>query len=139
MFGTNMPDADHPLNAGALLLGRFLLASLFLLEGWSKMKGYAGAVGYMEKFGVPGILLPLVIFAEIAGGLAILVGWQTRLAALALAVFSVAAALLFHNNFANRGELLHFEKDLAIAGGFLVLFAFGAGPWSLDNRNSTRA
>ncbi len=139
MFGTKMPDADHPLNAGALLLGRFLLASLFLLEGWSKMKGYAGAAGYMEKFGVPGILLPLVIAAEIGGGLAILVGWQTRLAALALAGFSIAAALLFHNNFADRNQLLHFEKDLAIAGGFLVLFAFGAGPWSLDQRAMTRA
>ena len=129
-----MFDTRHPLNACALLLGRLLLASLFLLEGWGKMKGYAGAAGYMEKFGVPGILLPLVIFCEIAGGLAIAIGWQTRWAALALAGFSIAAALIFHNNLADRNQLLHFEKDLAIAGGFLVLSAFGAGAWSLDAR-----
>ena len=124
------------LNAGALLVGRLLLASLFLLEGWGKLKGYAGAVGYMEKFGVPGVFLPLVIAAEIGGGLCIALGWQARWAALALAGFSIAAALLFHLNFANRNEILHFEKDLAIAGGLLVLFACGSGPWSLDRQST---
>ena len=129
-----MFDTNHPLNAGALLLGRLLLASLFILEGWGKMKGYAGAQGFMEKFGVPGMLLPLVILAEFAGGLCIALGWQARWAALALAGFSISAALVFHNNFGVRNEVLHFEKDLAIAGGLLVLFAFGPGPWSLEHR-----
>ena len=124
------------LNAAALLLGRLLLASLFVLEGWGKMKGYAGAVAYMEKFGVPGLLLPLVIVAEIGCGLAIAIGWQTRWAALALAIFSIAAALIFHINFADRNQILHFEKDLAIAGGFLVLCALGAGTWSIDGRQN---
>ena len=132
-----MFDHDHPLNAAALLLGRLLLASLFILEGWGKLKGYTGAVGYMEKFGVPGQLLPLVIAAELAGGLCIAIGWQAKWAALALAGFSIAAALIFHNNFADRNQLLHFEKDLAIAGGFLVLFVFGPGAWSLQHRGKT--
>ena len=133
-----MFDTNHPLNAGALLLGRLLLASLFILEGWGKMKGYAGAVGYMEKFGLPGILLPAVIAAEFAGGLCIALGWQARWAALALAGFSIAAALVFHNNFGVRNEVLHFEKDLAIAGGLLVLFAFGPGAWSLEGRGKSK-
>ena len=132
-----MSDTNHALNAGALLLGRLLLASLFILEGWSKMKGYAGAQGYMEKFGVPGQLLPLVIVAEFAGGLCIAFGWQAKCAALALAGFSIAAALVFHNTFGVRNELLHFEKDLAIAGGLLVLFVFGPGPWSLGSRGKS--
>ena len=129
-----MFDQHHSLNAGVLLIGRLLLASLFIVEGWGKLKGYAGAVGYMEKFGVPGILLPLVILAEIGGGLCIALGWQARWAAAALAGFSIMAALMFHSNFANRNEILHFEKDIAIAGGLLVLFAFGSGAWSIDRR-----
>ena len=129
-----MFDQHHSLNAGVLLIGRLLLASLFIVEGWGKLKGYAGAVGYMEKFGIPGILLPLVILAEIGGGLCIALGWQARWAALALAGFSIMAALVFHTNLANRNETLHFEKDIAIAGGLLVLFAFGSGAWSIDKR-----
>ena len=116
----------------AVLAGRLLLASLFLLEGWSKLKGYAGAAAYMDRFGVPGQLLPLVIIAELAGGLCLAIGWQTRLAALALAGFCVLAGLLFHGNIADRTHLLHLEKDLAIAGGLIVLFARGAGTWSID-------
>ena len=81
---------------------------------------------------MPGALLPLVIALELGGGLLLAIGWQTRLAALALAVFCVLAAVLFHVNLADRNELLHFEKDLAIAGGLLVLFAFGAGRYSVD-------
>ena len=127
-----MPKFAQPT---ALLVGRLLLAALFVLEGWGKLRGYAGAAGYMQAFGVPGQLLPLVIAAEIAGGVCIAVGWQTRWAALALAGFSIAAALLFHINFADRNQILHFEKDLAIAGGFLALFACGPGAWSLDGRN----
>ncbi len=116
-----------------LLVGRLLLAALFVLEGWSKLRGYAGAAAYMDKFGVPGALLPLVIAAEIGGGLCLATGWQTRLAALALAGFCLLAAVLFHANIGDRNQLLHFEKDLAIAGGLLVLAATGAGSWSLSS------
>ncbi len=123
------------VNATTLLIGRLLLASLFILEGWSKLKGYDGAAAYMQKFGVSGGLLPFVILAEIGAGACIAIGWQTRGAALALAGFSILAAAIFHANLADRNQLLHFEKDLAIAGGLLILLAQGAGDWSLDQRS----
>ena len=123
------------VRSGTALLGRLLLAALFILEGWSKLKGYGPAAAYMERFSVPGALLPLVILVELGGGMLIAVGWQTRLAALALTGFCIAAALLFHTTFADRNQLLHFEKDLAIAGGLLALFAFGPGRYSIAGRS----
>ena len=86
----------------------------------------------MERFSVPGPLLPLVIALELGGGVPAGGRLADALAALALAVFCVVAALLFHTNLADRNQVLHFEKDLAIAGGLLVLFAFGAGRYSVD-------
>jgi putative oxidoreductase len=126
------PGPSALLGAAGLAIGRFGLAALFLLEGWSKLRGYQAAASYMEHFGVPGMLLPAVIALEVGGGLLIAVGWQTRIAAVALAVFCVLAAILFHGNLADRNQLLHFEKDLALAGGLLVLAAAGAGRWSME-------
>ena len=125
---------NETLAASAALLGRLLLASLFVLEGWSKIRGYGPAVAYMEKFSMPSALLPLVILVELGGGLLLAAGWQARLAALALAVFCILTAVLFHANFADRNQVLHLEKDLAIAGGLLVLFAFGPGQFAIDRR-----
>jgi putative oxidoreductase len=93
----------------------------------------------MENHGVPGALLPLVILTELGGGLLIVCGYQSRLAALALTGFCILTALLFHTNFADANELIQFNKDIAIAGGFLVLVAFGAGDWSLDALQARRA
>jgi putative oxidoreductase len=120
------------LEPAAALLGRLLLSALFLHEAFAKLTGYATTLAYMEMFGVPGAMLPLAIAAELGGGLAILAGFQTRIAALMLAGFCVATAFLFHTRLGVRNELLHFEKDFAIAGGFLMLAAFGAGAWSVD-------
>jgi putative oxidoreductase len=125
---------NETLAASATLVGRLLIASLFLLEGWSKMRGYGLAVAYMERFSVPSSLLPLAILVELGGGLLLAIGWHARLAALALAIFSVLAAVLFHANLTDRNQVLHLEKDLAIAGGLLALFAFGPGPYALDGR-----
>ena len=122
------------LSAAGLTAGRLLLASIFVLEGWSKLKGYDAAQSYMNRFGVPGTLLPAVIALEIGGGLMIAAGWHTRIAAVSLAAFCVLAAVLFHFNFGDRNQLLHFEKDLAIAGGLLVLAIAGPGRWSADAR-----
>jgi putative oxidoreductase len=122
----------QPVMEAAALAGRLLIAALFLHEAWSKLTGYSAAVAYSEAFGVPGVLLPLALAVELAGGLLILLGCWARPAALALAGFCVATAVLFHAKLGNRNELLHFEKDLAIAGGLLVLFARGAGAWALD-------
>jgi putative oxidoreductase len=122
------------LAAAGLTVGRLLLASLFILEGWSKIRGYEAAAAYMDRFGVPSVLLPAAIALELGGGLLIAVGWQARIAAAALAAFCVATAVIFHNQLSNSNQLLHFEKDLAIAGGLLVLAVAGAGRWSLDGR-----
>ncbi len=118
--------------AAAALAGRLLLATIFLHEAAAKVAGYSAALAYMQAFGVPGQLLPLAIAVELGCGLLILLGYHTRAAALILAGFCVAAAVLFHTRFGDRNQLLHFEKDLAIAGGLIVLFAHGAGAWALD-------
>lgn len=125
-------EASGPLAATGLAAGRLLLAALFILEGWSKIRGYEAAAAYMDRYGVPGVLLPAVIALEVGAGIMIAAGWRTRIAAFALAVFCLAAAVLFHNQLFDRNQLLHFEKDLAIAGGLLVLAIAGAGRWSVD-------
>jgi len=130
---------SSPLMEAAVLAGRLLLAALFLHEAVAKLTGYAAALAYMQAFGVPGQLLPFAIALELAGALLILLGYQTRAAALVLAAFCVAAAILFHTRFSDRNQLLHFEKDLAIAGGLLVLFGHGAGAWALDAFRRKRA
>jgi len=119
------------------LAGRILLAAIFLISGIGKISGYAGTQGYMESMGVPGGLLPLVIALEVAGAIAIILGWRTRLFAFLLAGFSVLSALLFHRALGDQMQSILFLKNLAIAGGFLVLVARGAGGWSLDARHSS--
>jgi putative oxidoreductase len=115
-----------------LLLGRCLLALLFLHEAWVKLMAYDGAVRYSEAYGVPGWSLPAAIALELGGGLLIVGGLFTSIVAFLLAGFCMVTAIIFHTNFGEPGQLLHFEKDLSIAGGFLILCVRGAGPWSLD-------
>mgnify|MGYP000075448769 FL=1 len=115
-------------------LGRVLLSLIFLISGVGKISGYAGTQAYMDSMGVPGVLLPLVIALEILGGLAIIVGWQARIAAFLLAGFCLLSAVLFHGNIGDQGEQIQFLKNLGLAGGFLLIVAHGAGAWSLDNR-----
>lgn len=114
------------------LVGRLLIALIFVGAGYSKIGGYAGTQAYMEAMNVPGGLLPLVILLELGGGLAIVLGFLTRFAALGLAIFSVVSAFLFHANFADQTQQILFMKNLAMAGGFLFLVGNGAGPLSLD-------
>ena len=120
----------------ASLLGRLLLVAIFIWAGTGKITGYEGTAAYMQKAGVPGTLLPVVIGVELLGGLLIAIGWQTRLVAFLLAGFTVLSALMFHNNFGDRNQMIHFMKNLAIAGGFLMLVANGAGAWSVDLRSA---
>ena len=114
------------------LAGRIGLAAIFLIAGIGKIGGFDGTQGYMESQGVPGLLLPLVIVLEVGGGLALIVGWKTRWVALALAAFCVLAALLFHFDFGNQLQQILFLKNIAIAGGLLVLCHAGAGRFSID-------
>ncbi|HET9693552.1 MAG TPA: DoxX family protein [Steroidobacteraceae bacterium] len=115
------------------LAGRVLISAMFLTAGLAKVGGYAGTQAYMAAAGVPGALLPLVIALEVLGAIAIVVGFRTRIVAAGLAVFTVAAAVLFHSG-ADEMQQLLFMKNLAIAGGFLFLVARGAGDWSFDAR-----
>lgn len=126
-----MNQALEKASPWIVLVGRVLIAAIFIAAGWSKIGGYEGTQGYMESQGVPGALLPLVIALELGGGIAVVAGLFTRLAALGLAVFSVASALIFHTA-ADPMQQIMFMKNLAIAGGFLFLVGFGPGRISLD-------
>ena len=114
--------------------GRFLISLIFITSGFSKITNFAGTQAYMESAGVPGTLLPLVIAVELLGGLAVVFGWHARVAAFLLAGFSLVSAVLFHANFGDQMQTIMFMKNLGLAGGFLMIVALGAGPYSLDNR-----
>ncbi len=118
----------------AALIGRALLALLFILAGISKVTDPAGTMAYIVSAGLP---LPQAAYAgtvavEVLGGLALLAGFKARWAALALALFSFATAIFFHNDFSVQTEMTAFLKNLAISGGMLMVYAFGPGKYSLD-------
>ncbi len=135
-----MPDAlQKPLT----LIGRILLAALFLPAGLSKISGFAGTVGYIGSKGLPmaEVAAVIAILVEVGGGLALIAGLGTRLAALALAVFTLLATFVFRNYWALPAEAqmvqqLMFFKNIAVVGGLLTLAAWGAGGWSLDARRA---
>lgn len=123
------------------LVGRLLLAVLFLPAGIGKLTGFAGTVGYIASKGLPmpSVGAALALIVEIVGGLALIFGFGTRIAALVLAVFTLAASVFFHNYWGVPAEQamvqqLMFFKNIAVVGGLLVLAAFGAGAFSLDAR-----
>lgn len=116
-----------------LLLGRLLLSLIFLHEGWSLVTDITATVDTFAKLGLSAPVAFATIALQIGAGLSIATGFLCRLGALALAFFCLATALLFHTNLASQNELLHFEKDLAIAGGMFVLAVSGAGSISIDN------
>ena len=129
----------HAASNLSVLVGRIGLSAIFILSGIAKLgAGYAPTQSYMESMGVPGGLLPLVILAEVAGGIAVLSGFLTRWAALGLALFSIASAFLFHFQLDDQAQFVHFFKNLAMAGGFLVLAAQGAGAFSVDGWRASR-
>jgi putative oxidoreductase len=115
-----------------LLTGRLLLALIFLHESITLIRVFTVVSAYMAKVGVPGVILLATIALQLGAGLMVAFGFQARLGALSLGLFCLATAFLFHTNFANKNELLHFEKDLARAGGLFVLTIKGAGAWSVD-------
>jgi putative oxidoreductase len=114
------------------LIARLIIGGFFLLAGVGKIADVAGTAGYIQSVGLPGFLAwPAIIF-EIALGLALIVGFQTRIVALAGAAFCVVTAVLFHNNFADQTQMIMFLKNFSIAGAFLMFFAHGAGKLALD-------
>lgn len=117
-------------------VGRVLLALIFIIAGLGKIPAPEGTIGYMEAFGVPGVLFWPTVALEVIAGILLLIGFQTRWAALALGAFALVAAFIFHTDFSNQMEMTSFLKNLAIAGGMLYVATFGAGALSLDARKA---
>ena len=118
------------------VLGRIFLSTIFLIEGMNKIFNYEGTIAYMENFNVPEYLAIPAIIVEILFPLLLIVGYQTKISALVLAIFTLATALIFHTDFTNQMQLISFLKNFAIAGGFLIIFVNGAGKYSLDHKLS---
>jgi putative oxidoreductase len=133
MFGCLGNRALEPL---ALLAGRVLLASIFVHEGIGKIGNYSAAAAYVRVFGLPDVLLPAAIAIELVCGLSIALGLFTRVSAILLAGFCIVTAGVFHTKFSEINQLLHFEKNLAIAGGLLVLTISGPGRWAFGRRST---
>ena len=116
------------------LVGRVLLSTLFLVEGVGKISMQEDVVMYMESYGVPGILFIPAIILEILFPLLLIVGYKTKLAASVMALFTFTVAIIFHTDFSEEMQMIIFLKNLAIAGGFLIIFVRGAGKYSIDQR-----
>lgn len=118
----------------AALIGRLLLAALFILAGINKIGAAEGMTGYIASAGLPApeLIFYATVALEIGGGLLLAVGFKARYAAAALGLFSIAAAVFFHNNFGEQAEITSFLKNLAIGGGMFMVTAFGPGRFSLD-------
>ena len=108
---------------------------MFILSGYEKIGGYEGTQNFMQAFGVPGLLLPAVIAVELLGGIALLVGYQARIAAFLLAGFTLLTAIFFHTDFSQQWQMILFMKNLAISGGLLLLIAHGPGRWAMNSNN----
>jgi putative oxidoreductase len=120
--------------------GRLCLAIIFLMSGIGKLAAHDGTVAYITSAGLPAPSLAywVAVVVEVFGGIALILGARTREVAAVLAVFSVAAALGFHAQFADQNQTIHFLKNIAIAGGFLQLVAFGGGALSIDGWRSRK-
>lgn len=118
------------------LLGRILMAIIFFMSGLSKLADPGMNMGYMEAFGVPGILIWPTIVVEIVAAIMLVVGFKLRWAAAALAAFTLVSGLIFHTDFSNQAELINFMKNLAMTGGLFYMIAYGAGALSIDERRS---
>lgn len=128
----------------ATLVGRILLAAIFVSSGLQKIGAFAGTAGYIASRGLP---LPevgaaIAIIVEVGAGIALILGFKARWAALALAVFTLAATFLFHNFWTYPADqqfmqMLMFWKNLAMTGGLLFVYAFGAGSWSIDAKRGS--
>ena len=125
----------------AALVGRILLALIFITSGWGKISGFEGTVGYIASKNLPlpqlGAIIAIVV--ELGGGILLAIGYKARWAALVIAIFTLAAGVLFHNYWAveaaqKMGQQINFWKNVSIAGGMLMVFAFGPGAWSLDRK-----
>jgi len=126
---------DETGDSSVLLVARCLMAGLFLWSGIGQASGYDETTVFMLHAGVIGHLLPIAIAIEVGGALLLIVGFKARFICLGLAGFCVVTALLFHANFADKVQMFHFLKNVAIAGGLLALYVSGPGRLSFDGMN----
>jgi putative oxidoreductase len=120
------------------LLGRLLIGLPFAMSGFGKLAAYGKTTAMIAAVGlpVPPLACAVAVLVELGGGLLLVLGYQVRPVAIAQAIFTIAAAVSFHNNFADQNQMIQFLKDVMITGGLLQVAAFGAGAFSLDNRFS---
>lgn len=124
------------------LIARVFLTVIFFKSAFDKITGFGGTQQFMAANGIPqaltGLLLVGAIVAELGGGLSVLLGYKARWGALALIVFMIPTTLIFHNNLGDRMQLTQFLKNLSLIGGLLMVYSFGAGPISLDERTTSK-
>ena len=139
-MSTNMQAHTNAQDVAALV-GRILLAAIFITSGFGKITGFDGTVGYIASKGLPlpQIAAIVAIVAELGGGILLAIGFKARWAALVLAVFTVAAAILFHDYWAadaaqKMGQQINFWKNISMTGGLLMAYCFGPGRYSLDRK-----
>jgi putative oxidoreductase len=127
-------------NNQALLatVGRILIAVIFVISGFGKISAPEATQGYIASVGMPAPLLAYIgaVIVELGGGILLILGYRARLVAAIMAIFTVVAALYFHHAFGDQNQMVHFLKNISMAGGLLQVVAFGAGAFSLDNRRS---
>ena len=114
------------------LLGRIFISALFLISAFNKVFNLESSMGWMESFGVPGLLIFPAIAVELILPVLIIVGYQARIAAGILAIFCLATAFLFHFDFSNQSQLISFLKNIGLAGGFIFIVANGTKDWAVD-------
>ena len=126
----------NPSNRWLTFVGRVLLSLIFIISGLGKVAAPDATMGYISSVGVPfpAIAYAIALIVELGLGLALLLGFKAKLAAAGIAIFTLAAACLFHTDFSNQIQLVMFMKNFTIIGGLLLIVAHGAGGFSLDNR-----
>ena len=140
MSTTSITAAGQPSGStsAAILVGRIFLSIMFIVGGFGKLTAISATAGWFGAIGLPAPTVTAVVvgLVELVGGIAILVGYRTRIAAIVLALFTVGATLIAHLDFSDQTQQLFFMKNLSIVGGFLLLAAVGAGALSIDGRRS---
>ena len=116
------------------ILGRILLSAIFIINGIGKIFNYEGTIQYMENFDVPSYLIIPAITVEILFPILLIIGYYTKFSALVLSLFTLVLAVIFHTDFSNQMQLMSFLKNIAIAGGFLIIFVYGPGKYSIDHK-----
>ena len=116
------------------ILGRIFLSAIFLINGVGKISFYEETIQYMENFNVPGNLIIPAIIVEILFPILLIIGYQTRFSALILSLFTLTLAVIFHTDFSDQIQVISFLKNIAIAGGFLIILFRGAGKYSIDHK-----